>query len=169
MKIHPPPGTSGPPAFSLVEVLLAVGIAATLVTLLIGLLPAGLEDLRTSGNRMASARILQWVVNDLQMKDFSEWAAADEPLILHFDGSGDPMPTPEPAPATRRAIDSYPVFIAQISRLAEPGLTLPGAAAPNPNAVRARIRIGEAARPQPFAVPATYMERTVTVTRMEKP
>ncbi len=57
-------------AFSLIEVALALGIAAFAVVLLIALLPAGLNLFRTSLNTSVGAQIFQRIVNDAEQSDF---------------------------------------------------------------------------------------------------
>ncbi|WP_009959406.1 Verru_Chthon cassette protein B [Verrucomicrobium spinosum] len=52
--------------FSLPEVALAMGIAATALLTLISLLPFGLDTLRDSSNKQAEARILQTVMDRYQ-------------------------------------------------------------------------------------------------------
>ena len=53
-------------AFSLPEVALSMGIAATALLTLISLLPMGLDTLRSSSQKQAEARIIQAVMDRYQ-------------------------------------------------------------------------------------------------------
>jgi uncharacterized protein (TIGR02598 family) len=57
--------------FSLVEVVLAVGVAAFALVTLMALLPAGLNTFKGSMNTSMGTQIAQRVFNDLQISDFS--------------------------------------------------------------------------------------------------
>jgi|GEM_PF-1952383 len=157
------PATPRIAGFSLIEVLLAVGITAILVTTVLGLLPSGLEDLRSSGQRMATARILEHVAHELQMRDFDSWAHAQTPLILSFDNAGDPLPG--------TGTEADVIYRAQVTLVQAPGtvgVTLPGAVVANVFARQARIRITDLPGADPFTGNARLWERTLTITRMEK-
>jgi uncharacterized protein (TIGR02598 family) len=58
-------------AFSLVEVVLAVGVAAFALVALLGLLPAGLKTFKGSMNTAVGSQIAQRVFNDMQVSDWS--------------------------------------------------------------------------------------------------
>lgn len=60
-----------PEAFSLVEVVLAVGVAAFALVALLGLLPAGLKTFRGSMNTAVGSQIAQRIFNDMQVSDWS--------------------------------------------------------------------------------------------------
>ncbi|MEM9017982.1 MAG: Verru_Chthon cassette protein B [Verrucomicrobiota bacterium] len=57
-------------AFSLVEVTIAMAIAAVALVSLIGLLPQGMSTMREAGDEAIEARIHQQVLNELQMTPF---------------------------------------------------------------------------------------------------
>ncbi|WP_256200251.1 Verru_Chthon cassette protein B [Verrucomicrobium spinosum] len=59
-------------AFSLVETTIAVGIAATVLVALIGLIPVSLDTLREASNTTACARIVQAVSSDYRMRDWGD-------------------------------------------------------------------------------------------------
>lgn len=81
------------PAFSLVEVVLAVGIMALGVVTILGLLPHGLEMSRKTANEMAETRIVEHIIGELQN---SNWAMLDDPnfssQIRYFDDQGLELP-----------------------------------------------------------------------------
>ena len=62
--------TTGQSGFSLVEVVLAVGIVAFAFVGIMGLLPAGMAQFRGTIDTTVCARIAQRVINDAQQTDF---------------------------------------------------------------------------------------------------
>lgn len=77
--------------FSLVEVVLAVGIMALGVVTILGLLPHGLEMSRKTANEMAEARIIEHIVGEMQS---AEWAALHTygQQVRYFDDQGLELP-----------------------------------------------------------------------------
>ena len=71
-------------AFSLVEVVLAVGVAAFALVALLGLLPAGLKTFKGSMNTAVGAQIAQRIFNDIQVSD---WANISN-TVRFFDEQG---------------------------------------------------------------------------------
>ncbi|HCN78609.1 MAG TPA: hypothetical protein DIT13_15620 [Verrucomicrobiales bacterium] len=73
--------------FSLVEVVLAVGIMALGVVTILGLLPHGLEMSRKTANEMAEARIIEHIVGELQN---TNWSILDTygKKVRYFDDQG---------------------------------------------------------------------------------
>jgi uncharacterized protein (TIGR02598 family) len=63
------------PAFSLVEVMIAVGIVASVMLGLVGIMPVGLSAIQDAQNNSIRARIVQEIISDLQAAD---WASAAE-------------------------------------------------------------------------------------------
>lgn len=78
-------------AFSLVEVVLAVGIMALGVVTILGLLPHGLEMSRKTANEMAEVRIVEHIVGELQNAD---WASFNNGIeqVRYFDDQGLELP-----------------------------------------------------------------------------
>ncbi|HSJ03745.1 MAG TPA: Verru_Chthon cassette protein B [Verrucomicrobium sp.] len=149
--------------FSLVEVVLAVGIAATTVVLLISLLPSGLDQMRASSNQMATARILRWISQDLQMRDFDEWANTASGIIYKFDAGGDPV-------QGGKVDDVSSIYTVQVSPEVSgstSGVDLPGNAR-NGYLRQAIVAISDRTSGDPFADPSRVWKRAVTVVRMEK-
>lgn len=73
--------------FSLVEVVLAVGIMALGVVTILGLLPHGLEMSRKTANEQAETRIVDTIVGELQT---TEWSALNDQrkTSRYFDDQG---------------------------------------------------------------------------------
>lgn len=78
--------------FSLVEVVLAVGIMALGVVTILGLLPHGLEMSRKTANEMAEARIIEHIVGEMQSTD---WAVLNNygQQTRYFDDQGLELPS----------------------------------------------------------------------------
>lgn len=56
--------------FSLIEVIVAMGIASTVMVGLIGIMPAGVESLHDASTTTIQARIVQDLISDAQMSDW---------------------------------------------------------------------------------------------------
>ncbi len=77
--------------FSLVEVVLAVGIMALGVVTILGLLPHGLEMSRKTANEMAEARIIEHIVGEMQSTDWQSLNTYGQQL-RYFDDQGLELP-----------------------------------------------------------------------------
>jgi uncharacterized protein (TIGR02598 family) len=149
--------------FSLVEVVLAVGIAASTVMMLVSMLPTGMDQMRNSANQMATARILRWVAQDLQMRNFDEWASKSQTVEYKFDAGGDPVPGRD-----GNDLESiYTVRVLPDAATAASGVELPGDAS---NQYLRQVSVSISDRPgrDPFSDAKKVWKRTVTVVRMEK-
>lgn len=149
--------------FSLVEVVLAVGIAATTVVMLISLLPTGMDQMRASSNQMATARILRWVSQDLQMRDFDEWANNASAITYKFDAGGDPVQGGK----VDEVNSIYTVQVSPDTTGSVSGVDLPGNAR-NGFLRQATVAISDSPGTDPFNDPRRVWKRAVTVVRMEK-
>jgi len=90
MKKLPSPTSALPRSaagFSLVEVVLAVGIMALGVVTILGLLPHGLEMSRKTANEMAEARIIEHIVGEMQSSDWQSLSNYGQQL-RYFDDQG---------------------------------------------------------------------------------
>ncbi|MFN0078458.1 MAG: Verru_Chthon cassette protein B [Prosthecobacter sp.] len=118
-------------AFSLVEVMVAVGITAVGIVTLLGLLPSSLSNIRRAANDGVEARVMQAIMADYQMRDWpsilrqQESAAAE---MTYFDLNGFPV----------KSADSEAFLLAQINVVDAP--LLPGATVPNPRLRMLRVR-----------------------------
>lgn len=109
-------------AFSLVETTIAVGIAATVLVALIGLIPVSLDTLREASNTTACARIVQAVSSDYRMRDWGD--------ILQQQQQGASRDYCFDAQGTRVSTgDTSTVFTARVT--VANALPLPGMAATN--------------------------------------
>lgn len=82
-------------AFSLIEVLVSIGIAAVAIITLLGLLPTGLSSIQRAAGDAAEARALQAVVADFQMRDWPSILRQQESQItelMYFDTHGFRVP-----------------------------------------------------------------------------
>ncbi len=62
--------------FSLVEIVVAVGIVATVMVALLGMIPTGLNTVNEAADTMAEIRIAQQVLGEVQMtawEDLGHW------------------------------------------------------------------------------------------------
>lgn len=76
-----------PTAFSLVEVVLAIGIVSFAFVGLFGLLPAGLNVFRQAIDNSVGSQIVQRLVNEAQQTDFPALITA-APTKRYFDDQG---------------------------------------------------------------------------------
>ena len=106
-------------AFTLIESVLALGIVATVLLAVIGLLPAGLEATRSAAQRSAEARIVEQV----RVRSLDALPAGD----LFFDAAGNPLP----------GTNSEAAFTARVA--AGDGVALPGEAIISLHSIRIRI------------------------------
>jgi uncharacterized protein (TIGR02598 family) len=83
--------------FSLVEVTLALGVAAFCVLALLGLLPLGVQTNQSSTSQIAAGALLSSVIADLRATPISNPTSAQYAVtfgtanVLYFDGEGRPV------------------------------------------------------------------------------
>lgn len=113
-------------AFSLVEVVLALGVVSFAFVGIIGLLPVGLQTSRQAQETSVQSQIAQQVSNEIQLARFSDLNASVFPgasFPKYFDEQGLLVENPE-----------APNCVYTVNVLAPPPLvnaTLPGAGTPN--------------------------------------
>jgi uncharacterized protein (TIGR02598 family) len=73
--------------FTLIEVVLALGIAATALVSLFGLLPTGLKTFRNTVNTAVSSQIAERAFNDIQVANWSDVQST----IRYFDEQGNEL------------------------------------------------------------------------------
>ncbi|HSJ04712.1 MAG: Verru_Chthon cassette protein B [Verrucomicrobium sp.] len=121
--------------FSLPEVAIAVAIAAMGMLTLLGLIPAGLENLRQAGDSISSSRICQQMIGELQSADWGVktgsgvgWSklADYHNAVRYFDGEGTRINTS--APGTLSTDNSRNVSYVAKFEVVDAGIspTLPG-------------------------------------------
>jgi uncharacterized protein (TIGR02598 family) len=74
-------------AFSLVEVVIAVGVAAFALVALLGLLPSGLKTFKSTMNTAVGSQIAQRVFNDMQIADWKDLTNT----VRYFDEQGNEL------------------------------------------------------------------------------
>lgn len=81
-------------AFSLIEVVFALGIIATVGVTMIGLLPSGFKNVKEAGDLAVNSRILQSVSSDALTSDWKEYEeqfTADGKLWRYYDDQGNTL------------------------------------------------------------------------------
>ncbi len=76
--------------FSLVEVTIAMAIAAVAVATLMGLIPQGITTMREAGDEAIIGRIHQQILNELQMADFDALDTYNN-MEVYFDDQGEEL------------------------------------------------------------------------------
>jgi len=62
--------------FSLIEVTIAMAIAAVALVTLLGLIPQGMETMREAGDQAIMGRIHQQILNEIQLTPFEDASGA---------------------------------------------------------------------------------------------
>lgn len=70
--------------FSLIEVTIAMAIAAVALVTLLGLIPQGMDTMREAGDQAIMGRIHQQILNELQLTPFEDASGAS--LLDRYDG-----------------------------------------------------------------------------------
>lgn len=82
--------SKGCAGFSLIEVTIAMAIAAVAVVTLLGMIPQGMNTMRDAGDEAIMARIHQQVLNELQVADFDALDTYDK-LEVYYDAQGEEL------------------------------------------------------------------------------
>jgi uncharacterized protein (TIGR02598 family) len=77
-------------AFSLIEVTIAMAIAAVALSTLMALLPQGMNTMRDAGDEAIMGRIHQQILNELQMSDYDAIDRYNE-MEIYFDAQGEEL------------------------------------------------------------------------------
>ncbi len=121
--------------FSLVEMVLALGVLAFAVIPLFGLLPMGMTTFRKAMDASVTTQISQRIVNEAQQTDFNTFIATT-PSIRYFDDQGEEMTTAAGTAGTAPAGAIYQVGVHVTS-----APTLPGADNSNENLATVTVQI----------------------------
>lgn len=126
-----------PKAFTLVEVTIALGICATVMVALLGLLPTSLDQMREAKNLTTEARISEEIISDAQLLPWDELIELDGEE-RYYDDQGTRLQDLTGANAFNH------IYTAQIE-VPEDGVHMPGAEpdALNEFTQRILIYIGE--------------------------
>lgn len=109
--------------FSLIEVTIAMAIAAFALVTLLGLIPQGMSTMQQAGDEAITARIHQQILNELQMSDFDLLRSTYDQRVLYYDSQGEELGSNKDPNA---GFDSFQhVYSARIS-IPEMGRGLPG-------------------------------------------
>lgn len=146
--------------FSLVEAVLAIGTAATVVVVLIGLIPSSLDQMSEAARTTAEARIVQAVVANYQMRPWQDILTQQQSGIeedTFFDSQG--------APVEEHSPDRY--FTARVSVHDAP--MLPGTYAVNDRLRQVLVRLTD--RPDieaAFRDPKLHHPHPVVIAQTDK-
>lgn len=105
-------------AFTLVEVVLALGVFVFAIMAIVGLVPVSLQTARESIKITRQSAILEHVNSDLQRKGFSSLSSLTT-LSWMFDSDGNPLSTSQ---------DESRIFY-KVKGIIHPGTMLPGGTA----------------------------------------
>lgn len=81
---RPPSGTRG---FSLVEVTIAMAIAAVAIVTLMGLIPQGQQTMRDASDKAIEARIHQQILNEIQVTPYQNNSNDEEERYQELNGA----------------------------------------------------------------------------------
>lgn len=161
----------GERAFSIVEVAIAVGIASLAITVILGLMPAGLESIRSAGVTSAQSSIFRQMFGEVQMADWGRAGGATpgwdgiapfDDQRRYFDDQGTPI--------TEDASD-FEVRLAYVGRFSFPNnlVLVPGdggGAAGTPDMVYLQVDIADVPlKNYDFDQGKRHRSRTMVVTR----
>jgi uncharacterized protein (TIGR02598 family) len=146
--------------FSLAETTIAVGVAASVIVTLVGMIPLSLDALRESSNMAAEARIVQAIAADYRMREWSEVLGQQQSggsRNFLFDGQGTRVKTG----------DFSAIFTVRVTVADAP--TLPGVLQPNPRLKSVEMLMTESPDPDTaLSKPETCRKAQTLVAQMDK-
>lgn len=115
-----PPAKAAPAAFSLVEVVLAMGIVAFGITVILGLLPVGLNTVRQAMDLTSEGQIVQQISGEALVTPFTQLSDKFSGKTFYYDDEGQKTAGAQSArywvtttltnpvyPGSSTAVDSY--------------------------------------------------------------
>lgn len=72
--------------FTLIEVVVAVGIVATVFVALMGMLPIGIDTMRDASEVTMRAQIAQKLIGEIQLAEWRPDGGSGDAVILNYDG-----------------------------------------------------------------------------------
>ena len=88
MKTSAPSVRKSRPAFTLAEVMIALGIVASVMVAMLGMIPHAVTSIRESNNLTIMGRIAQEVISDIQMSPWSEIDKDYKGKTFQYDNEG---------------------------------------------------------------------------------
>ena len=88
MRAQNPIAPSRQPGFSLIEVTIAMGIVATVMVGLLGMIPLGVRSVREATNLTITGRIAQEVIGNIQQANWKDIEKSFDKKIFYFDNEG---------------------------------------------------------------------------------
>jgi uncharacterized protein (TIGR02598 family) len=73
-------------AFSLIEVVVAVGIVATVFVALMGMIPIGIDTMKDAGEITMRSQIAQKLIGELQLVEWRPDGGSGDSVIVNYDG-----------------------------------------------------------------------------------
>lgn len=95
--------SAGKKGFSLIEVTIAMAIAAVALVSLMALIPQGMNTMIEAGDEAITARIHQQILNELQMADFDAIENEYRDLELYYDSQGEEIGTSKKSASVKGA------------------------------------------------------------------
>lgn len=118
----PHPSQAAARGFSLIEVTIAMAIAAVALVSLLGLIPQGMNTMREAGDEAIMARIHQQTLNEIQMADFDVIDTYNN-IEFFYDGQGEEIGDSRSGGGARGRFDH--IYTARVSIPSQSGGAMP--------------------------------------------
>ncbi|MDD5349653.1 MAG: Verru_Chthon cassette protein B [Chthoniobacteraceae bacterium] len=126
-------------AFSLVEVVMAIGIVAFAFISVLGMIPTGLSTFRQAMNASVGSQIAQRVINDAQQMDFSMLVNMDTTgtgVLRFFDEQGNELTA-----TGQGAVPAKAIYHARTVVTGSTVTPYSGSATSNPNLATVKVQV----------------------------